>query len=201
MVKSIPDRIILILTNIEKEGNRMNYFSKLAKIDSMADKATYLFERIVKELGYKTSDIHLLDYEHIHELESKFENMLWYYNVDLSFQSEVSSKYGFKVGGNASGISSDFIIHFTDRKWKEVKMTKSEIHRHLEKHPNAKVYENGRYFSVKQVSPDVVLNARYGSQYSHCGYGSCASEYEYSTKLFKDRSGNLKVDKHCFKWD
>lgn len=164
----------------------------------ITDKCDELFDYNLKKFGYTTDDIRFLNYEDLIEFEKALENSFRRNDLNLSFK-EGTSKYGMQVAGNAGGMSSAYIMQFTTRQWKSVKMTKDEILKAIKN--GAKIYKRGKYFSVEPMSVDKLLATNFGTEFKHHGYGSQSSTSEEGTELRQDKDGNLMVSSYYLVWD
>ena len=164
----------------------------------ITDRCDEIFDSILKRFGYTTDDIRFLNYEKLVEFQKALENSFRRNDLDLSFKEGIS-KYGMEVAGNVGGMSSSYIMQFTTRQWKSVKMTKDEILKAIKK--GAKIYKQGRYFDVEPMSVEKLLATNFGKEFKHHGYGSQSSTSEEGTELRQDKDGNLMVRSYYLVWD
>ena len=196
-----------IKINLENYRKKLESFKslplnkKLEKFDNMADKATFIFDTVIEEMGYKLDTLHLISYSEWEKFRDKLTRILRTYQVDLSFKEGYSWKYGIKLSGNADGIVSDFWHDLINKQWEKVEFSKQDIINHFNKYPKAKVYTEDRFGHAVLSNREKVFGTKFGSSYQDMGYGSQASTTETTVELYKDKFGNLKVSERSFTWD
>jgi hypothetical protein len=186
---------------------------KVAYATNYADKVA---DKVLKELGLTSENAHLFDESKV--LKYKGETQRYRYatgqvitnpfdiyrvflekelrqeGIDLSFLVATTKKYHVALGGNAGAIAHSYAYRFWHEAWQPISMTKEELAIYLKKHKNIKVFETVRY-DYREVTGEVLLNAKYGKTSRHMGIGSQASEHIDTIELKRDKKGNLLLAK------
>lgn len=155
----------------------------------------------LKECGLTIDNAHLSDYTKLYEFQTKFKTKLVENRIDLSFKEITTNKLGIKIGGNVEGITSSVVVFLWSNPWEEVKMTRTEMEDYFLAHPKSGVYIKDKYFAVKKVSRNWVLETNFGRDFKHLGIGSRANIIEKTVKLKKDKFGNLYISESTMIWD
>lgn len=155
--------------------------------------------KVLKDMSLSLKDAHLSSKRS--DYRSNLESLLYKEKIDLSFKSMVLPTFKCKVGGNATGISSDVTYFLWMGSWEPVVMTKDEIINHLKKNKKAKCYSEDRFGNIHEIDKDKIINSNYGTTYNHQGYGSQSSVVHTSVELEKDKQGNLLLSTSVLTWD
>jgi len=145
-----------------------------------------------------TEPIHRCDYDVIFRIRQSFELLLREEGIDLSFQSLVTPK-GIKVGGNRSGISSDYSRAVFMAGWRKI-----ENHEEVDKaFKTAKGFYESKYcVDAKPISRDLAYSyVSSGHRFETHGIGSCQSITETDCDVYVDTDGYVMVSRTCLVWD
>ena len=174
----------------------MKRYIKASTNSPLSQKIRDIWYDTLYDLGFDEFGVHLVDYDEAHSLEKHLVNKLHDAGVDLSFKSIIVDLDGIeiKVAGNAMGIASAIIRGVIKAGWYPV----TEFD--LESAPN--LYEEDRYGYCRPITLEramQLLNMSTGSK--SYGYGSQSYVDEISRGVYKDDSGNIKIDISTLRWD
>ena len=119
----------------------------------------------------------------------------------MSFKKVTTLKLDIEISGNFDGITSSVVVFLWSKPWEEVKMTRDEIIDYYLAHPKGKAYMKDKYFAVKEISRNKLLETEFGISFHHVGIGSYSTEREKRVELKKDKFGNLLISESTMIWD
>ena len=169
---------------------------------SKADEIMDVLMKVLDQSGQTVENLHLISYEAWNEIKYRMKMALWHKDLDLSFDSDCSEKYGgIRLSGNTDGITEDFWYFYKRHPlygWQETTIIDPQD---IE---SAKgFYIEDRYGHPVEISMDqfidLLSNERSGSQ--HIGIGSCASTIVTKIKIYRDSKDNLMFDKFSEVYD
>lgn len=155
---------------------------------------------VIKKLGYTKDNIHLTGEEVKGKFRKELEYLLYKNNIDLSYDSVITSKFAIKISGNRGGIVSSYIVYLWPNQWVETKMTIQDIVKYVKKGHD--LYKTVRYDTVKVDNPlEYLRNVKLGTETNYRGIGSQSSIAETTVKVKKDKLGNLLIDNFTIVYD
>ena len=161
-------------------------------------KVEHLAEEVLNDLELSVEDCHR-DLNCNTVFRKDFESALRRNDVDLSFTYVVTPS-GFKVGGNALGISWDMMYALFDHCYNEVEMTSEQLTTVLKNPGDIRCFKTYRG-EVLRVKPESLLTVMPGTETTYHGIGSASSVKEHKTVVRMDAEGDILVDSYTLTRD
>ena len=137
--------------------------------------------------------IHLCTYDEYSKLQSQLYRILINHNVDLSFKELYLPYFDMTIGGNAQGISSEFLRKLIKQNWQKVDIED------LENIKINHVYTCDKYgFVVLKNTNEPITVVKDRKQ---IGIGSMAAINVTNTDLYIDKFNNIKIDTYTIVYD
>jgi len=172
------------------------------------------FEKVLKEFNIKKDSLHLINSDTFEKMANKFHKMLESnYRLDFPIHQNIMTKFGFEIWTthykneksygiyDKKSIFWNYCYEFKNKNFEKVKMSPKELISYInrKRKTSKKLFVND--FILKEINLEDALNIIERSGNIHMGYGSCSSTIIRSFQFFKDKFGNIIIEKSAMIWD
>ena len=152
----------------------------------------YVEDNLMRFRDRLPAEFHLCNYNTYSRWEASLISLLKRAHIELSYDSMYLYNFGFKVGGNAGGIASDFLRGIINKAWHPISIDE------LQDVEINKVYRSDKYGCCE---PGTRRDIRIIDSVQNIGIGSQASTLVTKTKFYIDDSNNVLVSTSTISYD